>query len=170
MLKMANEIERGMEMDVFMAEKVMKWPLTKTVIPERLISFYVVGEKVHVTTPRPDVSVREWSPSTRIADAWDVVEQLRRDGWLVVTKEIPDGFPYREAMGDSIVSDKRSSCQLQKIHGKPVGFADEMDNGKCKVCHRHRLGNIHGGLEPCPNEECRSNLWRAAIEEARKKE
>lgn len=50
------------------------------------------------------------------------------------------------------------------------GFADDIDNGYCKVCGGHRLGDTLGTLKECPDKECRSNIWRRAIEMAREKE
>lgn len=52
--------------------------------------------------------------STDIAAAWLVVEHLREAGWLVVTKSMPDGFPF--LLGDDWVTDPkmftRATCNL----------------------------------------------------------
>lgn len=57
----------GRELDALVAEKVMGW--------RHWESSYAVGPKPHWITPDGDSRV-EWSPSTDIAAAWEVVDKL----------------------------------------------------------------------------------------------
>lgn len=63
------------KLDVLVAERVMRWRRV-VVLPE--INRWMVSD-----SQWSGYYVFDWSPSTDITDAWQVVEKMRQDLWLV---------------------------------------------------------------------------------------
>lgn len=57
-----------------------------------------------------------WYPSQEIAAAWQVVERLRAEGWIVRVQEMPDGLPLLAGAGwrgeEAREIHKRAVCML----------------------------------------------------------
>lgn len=86
-------MEAGGELDALVAEKVMGWRWLHDGLGN--MAWY---EGLHDTGWGDGGDAgrnrRAWAPATDIAAAWQVVEKMRSDGWLVSLREMPDGFPY----------------------------------------------------------------------------
>lgn len=96
----------GQELDALVAEKVMGWRSYRTChasyggslwswnwyassIAPPHCDGYFDGEHTPQTYPRP-VAPGDWSPSSSIADAWEVMEKLRAD---FVSVDLVTAFP-----------------------------------------------------------------------------
>lgn len=81
-----------------------------------------------------------------IAQTWAVVEELRRIGWLVVIKAIPDGFPFMLDNDDPRARlEKTYICSLtwmptdtqegvrRRIQAHPWAFGETIGRAVCRV-------------------------------------
>ncbi len=77
---MTANLQPGPELDALVAQKVMGWPqCTKGIIGSSLPHCFMTPDGREL---RPG---KDWSPSTRIEHAWEVVERLQDLGWSVTT-------------------------------------------------------------------------------------
>jgi hypothetical protein len=70
----------GSKFDAWIAEHVMKWQIVQIYSSENIIAFQADDGKRKYTGVDLD-DPWKWSPTIDIADAWQVVEKLRADGW-----------------------------------------------------------------------------------------
>lgn len=118
-------LTKGRELDALVSSKVMGLTSGCQTVPWSLVPRY----------------------STNIQDAWQVVEHLRRQGWLVVVKEMPDGFPFLgpDDMDPQPRVFRRACCSLQwistkgventrrSIHLHPIGLGDTVPEAICRA-------------------------------------
>ena len=80
----------GPDLDRLVAEKVMGWHRTPHTIVWWNADGTQVGKLADVLVVPTD-NIEPWSPSTTIADAWDVVEKLYEQGiGINILKHTPD--------------------------------------------------------------------------------
>lgn len=79
------------KLDAIVTEKVMGWPK----IGESKSGYFTLHEhpehgRIQVGPMKPSGNfTRPWSPSTQIESAWEVVEKMRDDGWVVEIETNP---------------------------------------------------------------------------------
>jgi hypothetical protein len=86
------------DLNAQVAEKVMGWVYVPSFIGNAVTMAppsWSQGDNVYIETAK-------WNPSTSIADAWLVVEEMRRRGWQV----------------DVVTDDPGWSCWLHRLGGK----------------------------------------------------
>lgn len=93
------------EIDLLVAEKVMGW------IPQREMQ----GKILYVLQDGTQIAF-DWKPTTNIADAWQVVEKLRKDSYGF---EIEDGF------------DKKYQCCF---YGSARSYTCEAETATLAIC------------------------------------
>jgi len=122
---MSEQPKEGPWLDAFIAEIVMGWPSMGSDEPYRLYKQHggviVDGRPAKFPeVPKGATIPSPWKPSTNLADAIDVAEQLRENGWLVVMKWMPKEFYFRIGGGLSSEYDGPQPPVRQTLRGKTV--------------------------------------------------
>ncbi|HEX8564107.1 MAG TPA: hypothetical protein VF648_00465 [Pyrinomonadaceae bacterium] len=110
----------GRELDLLVQEKVLKKAFPSDRCPVcgwQLAETQEAGCLPNDCSQRPAPLTRADEPpaySSLINMAWIIVEHLRRQGWLVTVKEMPDGFPFEiGAMEREGEINRRAVCELR---------------------------------------------------------
>ena len=101
--------------------------------------------------PKAATSTNYWVPCfcQEIEAAWRVVKQLRSEGWLVIVKEMPEGFPY--LAGDDWTRDP-------KVHVRSYVSAQWMPLKTAEDCRRFVGLHPDGMGDSAPVAICRCAL------------
>jgi len=91
-----SEVLAGPELDIVMAEVVMRWKLLRTTESGAGWFENGDGDEIFVGRKRPMSLLRPWTPSTSIETAWEIVEKMRADGWYFQLDDDAGGYgPWR---------------------------------------------------------------------------
>jgi hypothetical protein len=125
----------GRDLDALVAEKVMGWvwlekesDKSAIVMNERCLVYPDFEEKVN-RSGDDAIIILPGIPdySTDIASAWEVVEKLRADDWLVTVKAMPDCASY---LIEGSRSEYDAPCSDRHVgNGKQGCFAENMRKG-----------------------------------------
>lgn len=90
-----DKMQAGASLDRLIAEKVMGWkpiePYGKYLINADNDTRFVINDECR-SLPSPPMG-DEFYPSTDIAHAWEVIERLRADGWIIWIGPCADNGP-----------------------------------------------------------------------------
>lgn len=132
------KMEAGLDLDVMLAERVMKWKRISINEPIRLHweeGGYICDGIPYTFSGTANRMGKMFTPSRDYTDAWEVAEKLSTIGWLVKAQIMPTGSSWLNDEAHP-VSNKHAYCDLswvridtqddihKKIYIHPYSLAD----------------------------------------------
>ncbi len=145
-------MEAGAEMDRLVAEEVMKWTRYQDGVDPETYNGPIYAWR-SATCPRVAWATAwydnpAWSPSKNIADAWAVVDQLRKEG-VGITLMLPGGYTD-EGLGP--VRDYSASMRSHRPEGGVRAYGRDAYSVEVAICraavkHAEYLATLLGHRE-----------------------
>ncbi len=131
---MSESPKAGPELDALVAEFVMGWRHCQDDLTNEMwdTGIHLNHDPEMPTMKWPNCGPRRWSPSTSIADAWEVVEKLLGDDWeCTIDRHKPN---YVTACRGAYAFFWHSAEQVEGFTRRGGKFGVEADTAPLAIC------------------------------------